>query len=468
MNDALLNALASCRAVALGLFVYLFASLVMGAVLAGVAALVVRFWKPLDAAGRYAVWYVALIAVALGPLAALGLARYGHETPHTFRFATHAGGLAIAPATPAANAVHGAPGSHAIAPFTVRVPQLALAVPPPLLDAAAVAWLLIVLVGAVRFVAGALVLAELKRDALPLPPDRRAALPLWRAHTSAQHARRARLCVSDRVEVPAAVGLFDGMVVLPQHVLDEFEPGDVDRFVLHELAHLERRDDWTAFVQRVVQLLLFFNPAVHAIARRLDLEREIACDDRVVAATSDVRSYAVGLTRMAQSTAWPHRGIAAPAIFVTRRQLSLRVEQLLSGRRGSAHRAAIVPAMIALVASLGVVAVAAPLTPSLGIAGASAPNDARDDVSRVVEARFVLVDKHGKPLSKRDAEQLHGAPGVVLVRSEYKTISAFEKAHGPIDAAHIHALLKKLQDDPRTRASDRRVLRTITDTTQQL
>ncbi|HEY0396649.1 MAG TPA: M56 family metallopeptidase [Candidatus Elarobacter sp.] len=453
MNDAILHALAPYRGLALGLVFYLISSLVMGAVLAGIAALVVRFWRPLDAAARYAVWYVTLIAVVLGPLAALGIASYAQQGPHTVRFATHAGD---------ARAVH-----SASAPVVVRLPRPTLAVAPLVAYAVAGAWLLIVLAGSARFIAGALVLARLKRDALPLAPDRRAALPLWRAHAGAEHARRARLCVSDRVEVPAAVGLFDGMVVLPQHVLDEFEPSDVDRFVLHELAHLERRDDWTAVVQRLVQLVLFFNPAVHAIARRLDLEREIACDDRVVAATSDVRSYAVGLTRMAESTAWPHRGIAAPAIFVTRRQLSLRVEQLLRGPRGGVRHTAVVPALIALVASLGVVAVAAPLTPSVGLSAAAS---AADDTSRVVEARLMLVDKNGKPVFQKGDQQLplHGpAPGVIVVRSEYKTISAYEKAHGPIDAAHIHALLKKLEQDPRTKASDRRVIETITHTTQQ-
>jgi beta-lactamase regulating signal transducer with metallopeptidase domain len=455
MNDAVLHALAPYRGVALGLVFYLISSLVMGAVLAGIAALVVRFWRPLDAAARYAVWYVTLIAVVLGPLAALGIASYAQQGPHTVRFATHLGD---------APPVHGAS-----APVVVQVPRPTLAVAPLVAYAVAGAWLLIVLGGGLRFIAGALVLARLKRDALPLAPDRRAALPLWRAHAGAEHARRARLCVSDRVEVPAAVGLFDGMVVLPQHVLDEFEPSDVDRFVLHELAHLERRDDWTAVVQRLVQLVLFFNPAVHAIARRLDLEREIACDDRVVAATSDVRSYAVGLTRMAESTAWPHRGIAAPAIFVTRRQLSLRVEQLLSGRRGGVHRTAFVPALIALVAALGVVAVAAPLTPSVGIAAAPSADAALDDASRLVEARFLLVDKHGKPVLEKETKLAPrgAAPGVIVVRSEYKTISAFDKAHGRMDAAHIHALLQKLERDPRTSASDRRVIETITHTTQQ-
>ncbi|MEA2719839.1 MAG: hypothetical protein QOJ39_1703, partial [Candidatus Eremiobacteraeota bacterium] len=331
--NALLHVLAPFQGAAVALLGYLVTAVWMGLAIVALAALLLRLWKPLDAASRYAVWYVALIAVVLGPLVttfAIAHVRVEHVSP-------------AASATLATAGVAARAAEHAATVFCPWNSRWQIPISPWIAYGAALVWLIAVLGGAMRFLAGALVLSRLKRDALPLAPERRAALPLWRTHASAAGARHARLCVSDRVEVPAAVGLFDGMVLLPKHVVDHFEPSDVDRFVLHELAHLERRDDWTAVVQRLIQIVMFFNPAVHVIARRLDLEREIACDDRVVTATSDVRSYAVGLTRMAESTAWPHRGIAAPAIFVTRRQLSVRVEELLTHRRTAARRIAIAP-----------------------------------------------------------------------------------------------------------------------------
>jgi beta-lactamase regulating signal transducer with metallopeptidase domain len=377
--NALLQTLAPYQGAALALVAYLVTSLWIGAAVTVLAMLVVRFWQPLDAAARYTVWYVALIAVLLGPLAAtVAMQRAQHgPTPEQFTAALRTALDARAPLT---------------LPAPSRGARAEISVPPAVAYGAAVLWLLIVLVGASRFVAGAFVLARLKRDALPLSPERRAALPLWRSHANVPEARRARLCVSDRVEVPVAVGLFDGMVVIPQQVMDDFDPSDVDRFVLHELAHLERRDDWTAAVQRLVQVVMFFNPAVHVIARCLDLEREIACDDRVVAATSDVRSYAVGLTRMAESTAWPHRGIAAPAIFITRRQLSLRVEQLLTGRRSAAGRLAIGPAIVALTASLGICVAAAPLAPSIGIGDAT---DHLPDLTQIRKTEVIFFHRDG-------------------------------------------------------------------------
>ncbi len=438
--NAVLQALAPYQGAAVALVAYLVTALWMGAAIAALAALVLRVWQPLDAAARYGVWYVALIAVVLGPLA-------GSFAVQHLRI-EHAAAPATARA-PGIRVVHRDAAAAALPPLS---PRASVALPPALAYGAAALWLLVVLGGALRFGAGALVLARLKRDALPLAPERRAALPLWRTHASAAGARHARLCVSDRVDVPVAVGLFDGMVVLPQHVLDEFEPSDVDRFVLHELAHLERRDDWTAVVQRLIQIVMFFNPAVHVIARRLDLEREIACDDRVVAATSDVRSYAVGLTRMAESTAWPHRGIAAPAIFVTRRQLSLRVEELLTRRRPAAPRIAIVPAAAALAISLGVVALAAPLAPSIGVDGAPAAKT--PELRHMVRAQLFVVDGTGK------RRNLEIAPGTVLFHTELSTIDELHTG-GRVTPQHLRALLEQLDKDARTTGADRVVIRKL-------
>jgi bla regulator protein blaR1 len=404
--NAVVHALEPYGDTATALIAYLVTSLWMGALIVALVALLLRVWKPLDAAARYAVWYVALLAAALGPLATNVAPQYLHRDPAT---------ATLAAVTVAA-----------------RAPRPSIAVPPLVAYGAAALWLLVVLGGSLRFVAGAIVLARLKRDALPLSPERRAALPLWRSRAAASKARHARLCVSDRVEVPVAVGLFDGMVVIPQAVLDAFESSDVDRFVLHELAHLERRDDWTTVVQRMLQVVMFFNPAVHVIARRLDLEREIACDDRVVAATSDVRSYAAGLTRMAEATSWPHRGIAAPAIFVTRRQLSLRVEELLSGHRFTARRIAIAPAAFALLASLGIAAAAAPLAPVIGLSAGTGTH--AGELTSITEARFVLLDRRGEKTAP------NRKPPRVTIYREFHTV-------GRIEPKRLDALIKAFEGE---------------------
>jgi beta-lactamase regulating signal transducer with metallopeptidase domain len=445
--DAITQALAPYQGAALAVVTYCLTSVVLGAAVFALAALIVRFWRPLDAAARYAVWYAALIAVAAGPIATTVMMQRAHEARVTAEVRTLlARDAAPAPPAPLANPA----AAHAPLVHAVRVARPVIAIPPPLAYGASVLWLLVVLAGVARFAAGAVVLARLKRDALPVAPERRAMLGSWTAHAEREHARRARLCVSDRVDVPVAVGLFDGMVVLPRHVLDEFDAGDVDRFVLHELAHLERRDDWTTVVQRLIQVVLWINPAVHLIARRLDLEREIACDDRVAAATSDVRSYAAGLTRMAESTAWPHRGIAAPAIFVTRRQLSLRVEELLARRARPRARTAFAPAVVALVASFGAAAAAATLSPVVAV------GDRALDVNVVKNARVLILRHDG------DLRTLESTTTRVFVLDGDGKSSERAAPRGALDAAALRALLDQMARERRATASvERRVQQQI-------
>jgi uncharacterized protein YjbI with pentapeptide repeats/beta-lactamase regulating signal transducer with metallopeptidase domain len=209
------------------------------------------------------------------------------------------------------------------------------------------AWALAALLLLVRLAVNLQKLERLKADALPLPIDYREHLERW---TGAEKGGRdVRLCVSEAIEVPVAVGLFDSMILIPKHLLDTLTPQEMDQIMLHELGHLRRADDWTNGLQRVVQALFFFNPAILFIAQQLDLEREVACDDWVVRETKSVRPYAHCLTKMAEVTAWPHRALAAPGVFMTRRGLSLRVERLL--RAGRDVRTSLSPGAAGIVAA---------------------------------------------------------------------------------------------------------------------
>ena len=215
-------------------------------------------------------------------------------------------------------------------------------------------------------------LEALKRDALPLSVTYREQLARW-AHAE-KGARDVRLCVSERIEVPVAVGLFDSMVLIPKHLLETLSQKEIDQITLHELAHLRRADDWTNGLQRIIQAIFFFNPAVLFIAQQLDLEREVACDDWVLHETGDVRPYATCLTRMAEVTAWPHRALAAPGVFVTRRGLSVRVERLLRAGRNVRTSVSFGPAGAVAAALIVMFFVAENVAPSFAFTLGASPH----------------------------------------------------------------------------------------------
>src|SRR5439155_16364025 len=87
-------------------------------------------------------------------------------------------------------------------------------------------------------------------------------------------------------------------VILPAKLLDAFQETELDHVLLHELAHIARRDDWTNPAARLASALFVFHPAALWVLRRIDREREISCDDWVVSMTGSARPYATSLTRL--------------------------------------------------------------------------------------------------------------------------------------------------------------------------
>ncbi len=151
--------------------------------------------------------------------------------------------------------------------------------------------------------------------------------------------RQVKLCVSGEVTVPAAIGFFRPAIVFPAWLLAQLSPEEITVILLHELAHFRRWDDWTNLAQKVVKAVFFFHPAVWWIESRLTLEREMACDDMVLAQTASPRAYASSLISFAEKLQ-NARGLTLAQALVSRmRDMSLRVAQILDAKRPSGYRA---------------------------------------------------------------------------------------------------------------------------------
>src|SRR6185369_4834290 len=108
--------------------------------------------------------------------------------------------------------------------------------------------------------------------------------------------------------------------------------------VLHEFAHLRRWDDWTNLAQKSVRALFFFHPAVLWIERRLTLEREMACDDVVLAYTQNPAAYARCLVSLAEKSFVRRTMAMAQAAIGRAHETTLRLAQILDADRPKATR----------------------------------------------------------------------------------------------------------------------------------
>lgn len=122
---------------------------------------------------------------------------------------------------------------------------------------------------------------RLQRDVAALPPA-----PLSIIACVRNTAQQLSLTQPPSVRVtsnsvpPFSVGTLHPILVLPEWLC---QPGPrLQAVLLHELAHLERRDHFSIWIERAIACLFFMWPPVHWVARKLHEARELACDERAI------------------------------------------------------------------------------------------------------------------------------------------------------------------------------------------
>jgi beta-lactamase regulating signal transducer with metallopeptidase domain len=104
----------------------------------------------------------------------------------------------------------------------------------------------------------------------------------------------------ERVAVPVVVGVLKPVILLPAAMMSGLSSQELAAVLSHELAHVKRFDHVLIVVQRFLEAVLFFHPAVWWLGRRIDDLREHACDDLVIQGGTDRIEYARSLLRVAE------------------------------------------------------------------------------------------------------------------------------------------------------------------------
>ena len=234
-----------------------------------------------------------------------------------------------------------------------------------------------------------------------------------------------RLLASADVRVPMAAGFLERAIIFPESVLAQLSPEEFEQVLCHELAHLRRWDDWTQLLQAVGQAVLFFNPVVHWIGRRLEIEREIACDHWVVSATGKARPYAACLTHLHELTRRARAPQLAPgATGRNRWQISTRIEALLEADRSSTPRLSRSGWLAACALASAALVVATQTTPPVGVAELPMPSMQLARLNTPAVPALALTHSRATPakprlLASRIRKPVQAEPGAryVLVRA---------------------------------------------------
>ncbi len=274
----------------------LIASIWQGLLLTALAWAALKLAPGLRASTRFTLWLIVFTLVALLPCFALGRALFGpYSVP----------------------AVHQADFSlHLNSAWAFVIEGL---------------WVLASLFSLIRLSAGARQMRTLWRNATPVPfHDLDAEL---QSIVVRPGSRPVEVRLSDAVDAPSVLGFFRPAVIVPRSLWSELAPSDLKQVILHEMAHLDRGDDWTNLLQKLLRALSPLNPALFWAERHLCLEREQACDDAVLDAAGNARAYAICLTKLAENRLVKRAALLAPGLWKRHSELAGRVENILHRRR---------------------------------------------------------------------------------------------------------------------------------------
>lgn len=148
---------------------------------------------------------------------------------------------------------------------------------------------------------------------------------------------RRRLGLGDRTKVlatrawrePVAFGLLKPVVLLPLSMLTQHPTEVLEAMIAHELAHVRRYDLWVNVLQRVVEAVLFYHPAVWWASGRMRLERELCCDDLAIRVTGRRAEYASALVELCRAWQGSMTPVLAAGMFGPRLTMMTRVRRVL-------------------------------------------------------------------------------------------------------------------------------------------
>lgn len=100
-----------------------------------------------------------------------------------------------------------------------------------------------------------------------------------------------RLLECARIQMPFTIGWLKPCIYIPAGLLARLPADQLEAILLHELAHIRRRDYLVNILQRFAETVFFFNPALLWISARIREEREACCDDIAMAHTPRQSSY---------------------------------------------------------------------------------------------------------------------------------------------------------------------------------
>ena len=139
-------------------------------------------------------------------------------------------------------------------------------------------------------------------------------------------ARSIRVLVSAQIDTPTLIGWLKPVILLPVAMVTQLTTAQIEAILVHELAHIRRKDYLLNLLITVVELLFFFNPFTRLLVAQLKKEREHCCDDAVLEFRYDPHGYVSALLSLARQQ--QQTSLAVAAIGLVALSIAITIPQL--------------------------------------------------------------------------------------------------------------------------------------------
>ena len=240
---------------------------------------------------------------------------------------------------------------------------------------------------------------------------------------------------SDRIAVPATIGIVKPKILLPTD-WSQWSASDVAMAIAHESSHIGRRDALTTFLATINCALYWFHPLSWILKTRLAKLAEYACDDAVIGEAAAREEYAQCLLRMASRISGPTEKISLGVGMARTALVEQRVDQIMDSDRKLASRRG----HVASIFTLALVAIAAALIASIGGFAVSKEDD-KPVPERAITG--VVLKPDGSPAAGADVFLSTWAPPSIRAQTKADQKGRFVFTDFPDG---VHRIIAKQED----------------------
>jgi beta-lactamase regulating signal transducer with metallopeptidase domain len=287
-------------------------SLWQGVILAGITGLIIILTRNAKAANRYMLMVATMLLFTIVTVGTFGYELYQPlaKTAATTPIIYHVSAISNIPATERS------------------LPQQVMQYVNTHTQSIVLIWFFIVLARSLQLATGLQSLYHLRRKNLFAVDEtwaRRVAVLSSRLGIN----RVVGIAESGMAKVPMVIGHLKPLILIPAGLLTALPPAEIEAILIHELAHIRRKDYLVNLLQSLLEIIFFFNPAVLWLSALIRTERENCCDDIAIEQTSSKVNYIRALVSCQEYQ------LSAPAYAMAfpgrRSQLMDRVKRMASG-----------------------------------------------------------------------------------------------------------------------------------------